>query len=382
VDVLTSTHQEKLAGNILRASYEASTLNDLAEILPLFEKLFDTSLSILYQCNDRGELVGVGGALEAHQGYAEQYFSSDPMRHAIQRMNRKILHASRCPEWKEFLNLPAYHDHAKYYGVDDYLLLRLTEAVPFDLGMVGLLLARTRRHPDFSEHEGLLLARLLPALEALVRRSARVEQLLEGRSVMEGMMDSDPRPKIALDVRGSLLWTSERAEKLTGLRLGGRRPVPKALTQAARRLGALTCPSGRRAGKDAASAVPFPLVSISGQKTEPIRMELRLARTRSGEPFILAELEIPDISPRLAEAASRFHLTAAETHVLDLLAQGLSDQKIARRLFISLATVRTHVGSILSKLGVHSRVQAALLAHGLKLEEGSGEEMPPKKRVP
>jgi DNA-binding CsgD family transcriptional regulator len=361
--MLTSTQQERLEGAILRASYEASTLHDLGEqILPLFDRLFDASLSILYQCNDREELMGVGGAMEAHRGYAERYFSSDPMRHAIRRMSRKILHAPRCPEWKEFLKRPVYLDHAKHYGVENYILLRLTEAMPFDLGMVGLLIARTRKQPDFTEQDGFILARLLPSLEALVRRSARTEKLLTGRSVMEGIADLDPRPKIAFDVRGSLLWASERAEKLADLKRGGKSGALEVLSQAARRLGALT-------GKEAVSTLPLPVVAIPGQKADPIRVELRLAQTRVGEPFVLAEIEVPDISPQLAETATRFHLTAAETNVLDLLAQGLSDQKIGRRLFISLPTVRTHVGSILSKLGVHSRVQAALTAYGLKIEE-------------
>ncbi len=359
--MLSATHQEKLAVDIVRTSYESSTLSDLAGILPLFDKLFDTSLSILYQCNDRGEPIGVGGAAEVHRIYLERYFVSDPMRDAIQRLNRKMLQAARNPEWHVSLKTPLYLDHAKRHGIDDYALLKLTEAIPFNRGMVGLLLARSRKQPGFTEQDWLLTARLLPALEALVRRSARVEKLLEGRSVMEGMVDLDPRPKIALDVRGSLLWVSERAEKLTGLRFGGRRPVPEVLAQAARRLGDLT-------GKEAASAVPLPLVTFCGQKAESIRAELRLARTRSGEAFVFAELEVPDISPQLAEVAARYRLTATETQVLDLLAQGCSDQKIGGRLFVSLATVRTHVGRILAKLGVHSRVQAALVSYGVRSE--------------
>jgi DNA-binding CsgD family transcriptional regulator len=371
--MLSLTHQEKLAGDILRSSFEASTLEDLGtQILPLFDKMFDTSLSILYQCNDRGELVGIGGGLEAHRVYADRYFSSDPMRNAIQRSDRKILQASQCPEWKVMLKRPIYLDHAKHYGVDDYLLLRLTEAMPFNRGMVGLLLARTLRQPVFSEQEVLLLARLLPALEALVRRSARMEKLLESHSAMEGIVDLDPRPKIALDVRGSLLWASERAERLTGLKRGGRLPIPEILVRAARQLGALTA-------KETSPATPFSLVTISGQKMEPIHAELRLARTRTGAPFVIAELEIPDIPPRLAESASRFGLTPAETHVLDLISQGLSNQKIGRRLFVSTATVRTHVGRILSKLGVNSRVQAALLAHGLKAESDAIDEESPSE---
>jgi len=70
----------------------------------------------------------------------------------------------------------------------------------------------------------------------------------------------------------------------------------------------------------------------------------------------------------LAEVARRAQLTAAETEVLGLLSRGLSDRQIARRRFVSPATVHTHVGRILAKLEVRSRVQAALLARGLDIE--------------
>jgi NarL family two-component system response regulator LiaR len=55
-------------------------------------------------------------------------------------------------------------------------------------------------------------------------------------------------------------------------------------------------------------------------------------------------------------------LTERETDVLRLLAQGQSNQEIARNLNISMTTVRSHVSSILMKLGVSNRTQAALVA--------------------
>lgn len=55
-------------------------------------------------------------------------------------------------------------------------------------------------------------------------------------------------------------------------------------------------------------------------------------------------------------------LTPRETEVLRLLAWGLANKEIARELSIGEKTVKTHVSSILGKLGVLSRTQAALYA--------------------
>ena len=55
-------------------------------------------------------------------------------------------------------------------------------------------------------------------------------------------------------------------------------------------------------------------------------------------------------------------LTARETEVLGLLARGKANKQIARELFVEEKTVKAHVSSILRKLGVSSRTQAALYA--------------------
>jgi DNA-binding NarL/FixJ family response regulator len=72
---------------------------------------------------------------------------------------------------------------------------------------------------------------------------------------------------------------------------------------------------------------------------------------------------------RLSGPATRpGDLTAREREVLDLLAEGASNQQIARSLGISLKTVQNHVSRILDKLQAADRTQAALRARGIPLQ--------------
>ena len=102
-----------------------------------------------------------------------------------------------------------------------------------------------------------------------------------------------------------------------------------------------------------------------------------------GEPMLPPELA-PQLVRRLAAedgqaagpapsappspaGSSLDRLTPREREVLRLIARGQTNQEIARRLTVSLSTVKTHVEHIIAKLGASDRTQAAVLAAALGL---------------
>ncbi|HEX8869649.1 MAG TPA: response regulator transcription factor [Lentzea sp.] len=81
----------------------------------------------------------------------------------------------------------------------------------------------------------------------------------------------------------------------------------------------------------------------------------------------------PAVQLRLLDLASRkpveqpgIDLTVREREVLDLIGEGLRNGEIARRLFISEATVKTHINNLFAKADLHSRADAVRLALALR----------------
>jgi len=121
----------------------------------------------------------------------------------------------------------------------------------------------------------------------------------------------------------------------------------------------------------------------------PMATALRRARTRGVAPEYAARLldafvaspvgqgrTEPAVPPRLLEGAVLDGhmsplvepLTAREREIVRLIAAGASNREIAERLFVAMATVKTHIASIFGKLGVKSRTQAAAKAKALDLD--------------
>ena len=126
---------------------------------------------------------------------------------------------------------------------------------------------------------------------------------------------------------------------------------------------ALLAGSGDR---DAAAAALRRAADISGRLG---------ARPLDTEVQALARRARLDLAPHATAPAAgaptpteQLGLTSREAEVLALVAAGRSNRQIAQALFISPKTASVHVSNILAKLGAHTRVEAAAIAHRLGLD--------------
>jgi NarL family two-component system response regulator LiaR len=101
------------------------------------------------------------------------------------------------------------------------------------------------------------------------------------------------------------------------------------------------------------------------KNVEPAELARAVRVAHAGEamidPTVAARL-VQTLAQRPSGQSDDERLTRREHEVLELIARGRSNKRIAVELGISEKTVKTHVGHVLSKLGVSDRTQAALLA--------------------
>jgi DNA-binding CsgD family transcriptional regulator len=359
--VRVTAHPEELLGAVVRAAAEVVTFEELGrEVMPLLRRAISASSTHLYRSEPEHPMLTLAGdaLAELMPDYLQSHFEHDPLQHSCTRHNPWIWVASRYPEWQQYVNGPI-HDFCARWGVKYILHMRLFDGAHLRPGMVGIAVARSPRQPDFTDDEVLKLAQLMPSLQAAARRCERTRRASQVSGALQGLLeDGRLQPRMALDLGARLLWASPRAERL----LGRRRTVPEELETAVRRLAAF---AGRAAP---ATLAPF-TAELRAPEGTVVKAHLSICHGPTGEPFIAVDLDVPlPAPPRLHDAqqragalTERHGLTPAEAGVLRLLAGGLRDRDIARQQHTSLSTVRTHVSRVLGKLGVSSRLEAALL---------------------
>lgn len=91
----------------------------------------------------------------------------------------------------------------------------------------------------------------------------------------------------------------------------------------------------------------------------------------AGEVFITQRM-LAGLLPKFNRPAAQIggDLTDRELSILQLMTEGLSNQEIAERFYLSVHTIRNHVQNVLSKLRAHSRLEAVIIANREGLLDG------------
>lgn len=116
-------------------------------------------------------------------------------------------------------------------------------------------------------------------------------------------------------------------------------------------------------------SLPETITGLFSRDEPPAALGIAIRQVARGEQYLspslaTAILEKRQATPSLTEAmrSTIETLTEREREILDLLAQGLSNKMIAAQLYLSVRTVEGHLANIYSRLGVHSRTEAMLIA--------------------
>ena len=336
------------------ASARAVDVRQLAlEMLPALAEEFDACVVGCFVDREGGTLEGHAPSdmPELVNEYSRTYAVDDPLHAAKAVAAAAIVIPTRIVARRTFHASHAYADLYRPWKIEHVAVLQTRQPGAAGDGL-GLVIGRSSRRGDFSTEGVRALRRLLPTLRAVSDRlldGDRSAQVTSALALFAATLEKDAAT-LLLDADGKILWCSISAQ----------RDFDAVACAAALATSARTLCRGRSLATTRLS------LACGGTRVEASLAILEDADARG--PFVIARLRdraTPDAFETWASAAG---LSRGEARVMRALCDGGTNAEIGRRLFISAATVRTHIEHIFRKLGISSRLQAVIKAqHGARL---------------
>ena len=116
-------------------------------------------------------------------------------------------------------------------------------------------------------------------------------------------------------------------------------------------------------------SLPERVSGLLSKDEPPVSLGIAIRQVARGEQYLSPAIAIAILQKRKTKSALTESqksvirsLTDREREILELLAQGMSNKAIAAKLYLSVRTVEGHLANIYSRLDVHSRTEAMLMA--------------------
>ena len=343
----------------ITAASDAITLDELESCaMPALSDAVGGCDGIMFAFGRDGLPFGIGKGRWAMSEYVGRgYIKDDPHDRVGRRDDKVVRVSSDLFERRELHRSRAYREFFAPGHVEYTANMRLTPSGFGEPDTVCMLIMRRPDQVDFSSAEARLMTAAAPAFQSAARRHARIQASIAKGQMLETVVETlIGEPVVVFDQQGRQIWRSDRARDVVACTAGHSPMFAMTLSDEARRLATVVHrdPNGRR------SKMGLALPHSEGSSIASA--DLLIAPGIRGNNFVVARLrEGKADAVKLSMLADEYDLTPAETSVLGMISEGLSNKEIATRQQISLETARTHVHRVLQKLGVPTRTRAALL---------------------
>jgi DNA-binding CsgD family transcriptional regulator len=341
----------------IRLAVGSTSLDDLAQsALPPLAQAFGVSSLILYIQEANGFRSWVPAGLPDQMQAYGALAAKCPLLQVKQRFNPLVAVITDLVDARTFRRSEMFNEVFHPAGLDRQLVARLSEVPAGRTGTRGVVLCRSKRDREWSRDDEEVLRRVQPILTAAVERNARWEGMRRERDVLSSVLrKTEATPMLLYGSDGRLLWMSRRATELLSASLGRRKDLDEPFREAA--LSLLQLGDGGELPQD------IHLELATRGPGPSLRAGVFCSRTEGDELFVTVAL-LEENAPPESLPLDPFGFSKAELAVVRELLTGAGTREIAARLFVSQATVRTHLKHVYDKADVHSRVELVVKLRG------------------